>query len=197
MTEKQRRWYILLLFGGGGAAYFLIKVLFGEAPEVAALNTVINLVFLGVLLRVLWRRRRKTLRRLAEQGQVECYLRRPEAPQGDRYRKWNVGLVTPAAGTLRFQPVLDRTSIARGDAFDIPLGSSRDASRYPASTWDKFNRLEWNAVVLPLRVPTVRSRSPARPRRLTGSKRPWRDQGRRPPAPRRRAGGLKEARQRP
>ena len=176
MTEKRRRLYILLLFGGGGAANFLIKVLFGEAPDVAAVNTVIYLALLGVLLRVLWRRRRKTLQRLSDQGQIECYLRRPEAPQGDRYRKWNIGLVTPAAGALMFQAVLGRTSIPRGDFFNTVLRPSPGAARYPASQWDKFNRLESNAIILPLEggtsPPTARAcRSSSERPAGTGSER--------------------------
>ena len=151
MTESRRRWYVALFLVGGGVAYFLIKVLFGDAVDVAALSASFYVAVLGVMYLILSRRRRKTLRKLSEQGQVECYLRRPEAPVGDRYRKWNVGLVTPAPGLLTFQPVLGRTSIARGEPFDIHIHAAR-GTRYPPTKWDKFNRLEPNAIVLPLRA---------------------------------------------
>jgi hypothetical protein len=136
---------------GGGVVYFLIKVLSGDAVDVAAVSAAFYVVALGATFLVLSRRRRKTLRKLSERGQVECYIRRPEAPRGDRYRKWNIGLVTPAPGLLTFQPVLGRTSIARGEPFEIRISASR-GPRYPAERWDKFNRLEPHAIVWPVQT---------------------------------------------
>jgi hypothetical protein len=151
MTENRRRWYVALCLVGGGAAYFLIRVLSGVAVDVAAVSAAFYVVALGAMFVVLSRKRRKTLRKLSERGQVECYIRRPEGPRGDRYRKWNIGLVTPAPGLLIFQPVLGRTSIARGEPFEICIQAS-GGPRYPATRWDKFNRLEPHAIVWPLQT---------------------------------------------
>jgi hypothetical protein len=132
MTEKRTRWYLILLIVGGGAVYFLLEVLSGESADDAAISTIIFVGVLSLMFIFLLRRRRKTLHRLAEHGQIECYMRRPEAPEGDRYRKWNGGLVNPAQGILTFQPVLGRTTIARGEPFDIRVIATA-GSRYPAT----------------------------------------------------------------
>ncbi|SDS60653.1 hypothetical protein SAMN04489743_0432 [Pseudarthrobacter equi] len=149
MTEKRRRLYLVLLLVGGGGAYFLYELLSGEPSDLAAIGTLIFLGAVSLMLIVLVRQRRRSSQRLAQRGQIECYIRRPDAPQGDRYRKWNIGLVTADQGVLTFQPVLGRTRIARGDPFDIRVMATT-GSRYPATKWDKFNRLEANAIVLPV-----------------------------------------------
>lgn len=59
--------------------------------------------------------------------------------------------MVPVPGTLTFQPVIGRTSIPRGEPFDIRIKAT-SASRYPATRWEKFNRLEPNAIVLPLQT---------------------------------------------
>lgn len=151
MTEKRIRWYLILLIVAGGVVYFLFELLSGEPAEDAAISTIIFVGILSLMFFFLLRRRLKTLRRLAEHGQIECYIRRSDAPKGNRYRKWNIGLVTPSQGILTFQPVLGRTSIARGEPFDIRVLETAGA-RYPATKWDKFNRLEPNAIVLPLQT---------------------------------------------
>jgi hypothetical protein len=149
MTEKRRRLYLVLLLVGGGGIYFLYEFLSGEPSDDAAISTLIFIGAVSLMLIVLVRRRRRSSQRLAERGQIECYIRRPDAPEGDRYRKWNIGLVTPGQGVFTFQPVLGRTRIARGEPFDIRVTATA-GSRYPATKWDKFNRLEANAVVLPV-----------------------------------------------
>jgi hypothetical protein len=149
MTEKRLPWFLILLIAAAGAVNFLIKVLSGDTAGDAAISTAIYVVIIGLTFLFLVRRRRKTLNRLSEKGQMECYIRWPGAPESDRYRKWNFGLVSPAPGILRFQPVLGRTSIARGERFDIRIHAA-PGSRYPATKWDKFNRLEPNAVVVSL-----------------------------------------------
>lgn len=151
MTEKHVRWYLVLLIAAGGAVYFLYELLSGEATGDAALSTVIFVVVVSLMSLFLLRRRRKTLRRLRDQGQLECYIRRSGAPEGDRYLKWNFGLVKPAPGVLTFQPVLGKTSIARGEPFELRVHAN-PGSRYPATKWDKFNRLEPNALVVPLQT---------------------------------------------
>lgn len=149
MTERRLPWFLILLVAVAGGFNFLIKVLSGDPPGDAAISTAIYVVMIGLVFLFFVRRRRKTLRRLSEQGQIECYIRRPQAPDGDRYRKWNFGLVTPSPGTLTFQPVLGRTSIARGEPFNIHIHAT-SGPRYSPTKWDKFNRLEPNALVLPL-----------------------------------------------
>jgi hypothetical protein len=133
--EKRRRWYVALFFVAGGGSYFLIYFLIGalsgRALEGAALSAAVYVVMLGMMYLILSRRRRKRLRELSEQGQVECYLRRPDAPEGDRFRKWNAGIATPTPGLLPFQPVRGRTSIARGKSFDIRIHATL-GSRYTA-----------------------------------------------------------------
>lgn len=149
MTEKRRRLYLVLLLVGGGGAYFLYAILSGEPADNAAISTAIFIGVVSLMIVFMLRQRRKSSQRPAERGQIECYIRRPEAPEGDRYRKWNIGLVTPAQGIFTFQPVLGRTRIARGEPFDIRVITTA-GSRYPATRWDKFNRLEPNAIVLPV-----------------------------------------------
>jgi hypothetical protein len=149
MAEKRFRWYLIVWIAGGGAAYFLYEVLSGDPVDDAAISTVIFVGILSLTVLFLLRRRRKTLLRLAEQGQVECYIRRPEAPEGDRYRKWNIGLVKPSQGLLTFQPVLGRTSIARGEPFDMRV-KAMAGPRFPATKWDKFNSLAPYVDVMPL-----------------------------------------------
>jgi hypothetical protein len=102
MTEERTGWYLILLIVGGGAVYFLFEVLSGEPADDAAISTIIFVGVLSLMFIFLLRRRRKALHRLAEHGQIECYIRRPEAPEGDRYRKWNGGLAKPAEGILTF-----------------------------------------------------------------------------------------------
>ncbi|WP_045731093.1 hypothetical protein [Pseudarthrobacter chlorophenolicus] len=151
MTEKRFYWYLILSISVLGGINFLIKIVSGDTAGDAAIGTVIYVFIIGLMFLFLVRRRRKTLRKLAEKGQIECYIRRPQAPKSDRYRKWNIGLVTPSPGTLTFQPVLGRTSIARGEPFNIRIQAT-SGPRYAATKWDKFNRLEANALVLPLQT---------------------------------------------
>lgn len=149
MDIKRVRWLTVLLVSAAGGINFLFKILSGDTPGDAAIGTAIYVVMMGAALALLLRNRGKTLRRLADSGQIECHLRCPEAPDGDRYRKWNFGLVLASPGVLTFQPVLGKTTIARGAAFDLDV-QAVSGSRSAPTGWEKFNQLGRKALVLPL-----------------------------------------------
>ncbi|WP_157407849.1 hypothetical protein [Arthrobacter sp. ZBG10] len=149
MDIKRVRWLMVLLVAAAGGVNFLLKILSGDTPGDAAIGTAIYVVLMGSAVALLLRNRGKTLRRLADSGQVECHLRCPEAPDGDRYRKWNFGLVLASPGVLTFQPVLGKTTMARGAAFDLKV-QEVSGSRSAPTAWDKFNQLGRKTLVLPL-----------------------------------------------
>ncbi|MBJ2121712.1 hypothetical protein I6N91_12055 [Arthrobacter sp. MSA 4-2] len=152
MTKMRRRLSYALVFLAGGVLYFLLKVAFGEAPADAALSAAFFTITLAIAMAFVVRWQRRSLRRVAERGQFVCSIRRPEAPKGDGFRKWNYGLVTPTAGGLTFQPVLGTTTIHRGNPIRIGLRPSAGAARFAPSRWDKFNSLGPEVVILPLQA---------------------------------------------
>ncbi|CAA9209831.1 MAG: hypothetical protein AVDCRST_MAG83-1005 [uncultured Arthrobacter sp.] len=152
MTKNRRRLHYALIFLAGGVFYFLLKVASGETPAHAALSAAFFTVTLAIVMAFVVRWQRRSLRRVVERGQFACSIRLPEAPKGERFRKWNYGLVTPTAGALTFQPVLGTTTIHRGNPTRIDLQPSAGAARFAPSRWDKFNSLGPEVVVLPLQA---------------------------------------------
>lgn len=149
MTKNKRRLYLVLCAVVGGGVYFGLRRLSGQSPDAAGLQTIIWLAVMALVFLVLFRSRRKSLARMSAQGQVSCFMRRPAAPAEDRYRKWKSILLVPDSGALTIHPTLGGTLITRDSPFTVKVHRT-DGSRRPATTWEKFNRLGANCVVLPL-----------------------------------------------
>ncbi|WP_299170048.1 hypothetical protein [uncultured Arthrobacter sp.] len=95
---------LALIFAISGLVYFLVQILLGDATGPAAIKTAIWLPIFVVITTIYWYRRGRRIRQLNEQGVVEGYIRRPDAPKEDVYRKWNYGLLTPQRGILSLDP---------------------------------------------------------------------------------------------
>lgn len=146
MDQKQRVGMLALAFTVGGLVYFLVQILFGDPPGEAAIEAALWLIILIIIVCIWMHLRRKKIRQLSDHGIVEGYIRRPEAPKGDPYRKWNYGLLTPRRGILNFQPVIGTTTRTRGEPFDIELRTPASGHRN-ATTKEKFDRLSFGIVV--------------------------------------------------
>ena len=60
----------------------------------------------GIMLASEWRRTGRTQARLTENGQVHAYVRYPDALPGSLSGIWNMGIATPRAGWIDFQPAV-------------------------------------------------------------------------------------------
>lgn len=149
MTNKGPYWLAAVGTVAIGLVQFVSKILSGRSAGDAAIGAAIYMVIIGVVFLFLVRQRRKIVRSLKAKGQVECYIRRLPDPARGHKGKWEIGLVTVAPEVLTFQPVLGRTSIARGNSFDIRVLAVA-GPRFQPTKWDKFNRLEPKALGLPL-----------------------------------------------
>lgn len=149
MTKNKRRWYLALYAIGTGGAFFGYLRLSGQPLRVAGLSTIIWVAWMSLVIMVIFRRRRKSMARISAQGQVSCFIRRPAAPAGDRYRKWKSVLIAPDSGVLTIHPTWGGTLITRGSSFTLKVHPSAGPRR-PATKWEKFNRFGTNAIVLPL-----------------------------------------------
>ncbi|WP_299169842.1 hypothetical protein [uncultured Arthrobacter sp.] len=146
MDPKQRVGMLALVFTAAGLMYFLIQILLGDPPGRAAIESAIWLIMFSTIFSVWIHFRGKKIRQLSDRGIVEGYIRRPEAPKGDPYRKWNYGLLKPRRGILSFQPVVGRTTRTRGVPFDVELGTPASTHR-KASAKEAFDRLSFGIVV--------------------------------------------------
>ena len=167
MDPRKRAGMLALAFAISGLVYFLVQILFGDPPGHAAIETAIWLTLLIVFFGVWMHLRAKKVRQLSDHGIVEGYIRRPEAPKGDPYRKWNYGLLTPRRGILTFQPVIGTTTRKRGEPFDIELETPASGHR-KATGKEKLDRLSFGVVIADFTTDGGRLEIASGPKTLAG-----------------------------
>lgn len=104
--------YVVIFFIAGAIRLAFVP---GDLAD-AAVHTIMNTLVYWLLALFQIRNLRKTNARLKEHGQLRAYIRYPESRPGSLSRIWNQGIVTPAAGSLQFQPAVYDNLEASGRA---------------------------------------------------------------------------------
>jgi len=101
-----------------GAMWLVVKP--GDLAD-AAVRAFMNTLVYWLLALFQIRNLRKTNARLKEHGQLRAYIRYPESRPGSLSGIWNQGIVTPAAGSLQFQPAVYDSLEASGRAITLTV----------------------------------------------------------------------------
>jgi hypothetical protein len=83
-----------------------VGLAFGDPPADAFIDASIWTVLFGVVIAYGLRRTRRVNARLEDKGQILAYLRYPDALPGSLSGIWNMGIATPGAGRINFQPAV-------------------------------------------------------------------------------------------
>lgn len=81
-------------------------LVFGHSLLDAVIEATFWTVLSGIALVFELRRNRKVQARLEEKGQIRAFLRYPDALPGSLSGIWNMGIATPRAGRIDFQPAV-------------------------------------------------------------------------------------------
>ena len=109
--------YVVIFFIAGAIRLAFVP---GDLAD-AAVHTIMNTLVYWLLALFQLRNLRKTNARLKDRGQLRAYIRYPEARPGSLSGIWNQGIVTPAAGSLQFQPAVYDNLEASGRATTLKV----------------------------------------------------------------------------
>ncbi len=109
--------YVVFFFIAGAVWLVFSPGDLADAAVGAFMNTLVYWLLAFFQIRNL----RKTSARLKEHGQLKAYIRYPESRPGSLSGIWNQGIVTPAAGSIQFQPAVYDNLEASGRATTLTV----------------------------------------------------------------------------